>query len=184
MPRPAWFNLRQYAPDGAVLTYPYHAGDVMWVPDSADSQIRPTLRVHDASTAYSTWLQTAVPGYRAANGTPLNSLITEQELPAAMLPLPDSAYGPAIAPDRIANQSYTYFSVITPGVAVRQFVQGALDGGLPLDWNMDDPLNGQTGTGVNGLRPGDTLFLFGGAIIRNKEANLVDAAGYAAGGGD
>ncbi len=173
--RPAWFNLRQYAPDGAVLNYPYHSGDVVWVADSASSQMRPTLRVYDADGTYSAWLQNALPAYPA-----LNSLITEQEIPAAMLTPADDPYGASLSPERAANQAYTYFSAVTSSVAVRQFVQGGLDGGLSLDWDMDDPLNGQAGAGITGLRPGDTIFLFGGAIIRNEAATVREAAGYAA----
>jgi hypothetical protein len=43
---------------------------------------------------------------------------------------------------------------------------------------MDDPLGQQIGAGTKGLRPGDFIFLFGGAIVRNEQASINAASIY------
>jgi hypothetical protein len=82
--------------------------------------------------------------------------------------------GVALAPPDAL--SYTYFSAVRPDVTVRQLVIGADDGGLSLAWNSDDLHNRQIGAGVAGDQPGDTLFLFGGAVVRPLNEIAIYAA--------
>lgn len=178
--RPAWFDLNQTAPDAAAwLNYPYYTGDVAWVDDTADGRLVPAIQLQDTVGTYADWLWKTFPAYKSANGIGLQALIARQELPVAAFRPPEATYSLPLKPETIVSQGYTYISAVEPGLSARQFVQGGLDGGLPLYWDMDDPYNGQTGAGIDGARPGDYFFLFGGAVLHNAEANIQDSAIYA-----
>ncbi len=184
--RSAWFNTAVYPTDLAVgqtveprPNYPYHSGDVAYIPDSATSGMRPIVQVQDVGGAYETWLLNNHPTYRAAPGT-IQRLAVEDALP--LIPVlggPETPYSPAMIPDLIVSDAYGYVSAVRPDVSVRQFIHGGDDESLHTEWDSDDPLNEQIGAGIRGSRPGDYVFLFGGAIVRNAEAGS-DAAIYAA----
>ncbi len=179
-PRPAWYTLNQYAPNArARLNTPYYTGDVVWLPDGRGSQLSPVVNVQDKTTRYTDWLMNNLNGYRAADGTRLSQLAIEQTLPAAYFAPKDATYAVGFKPDEAANRAYSYVSAITPAVSARQFVQGGTDGGLSFYFDADDPYNEQTGAGLNGSLPGDYLFLFGGAVVDNAEADVSSAAIYA-----
>ena len=184
--RPAWFSLPQYTAvtgtptDPVTLSYPYHSGDVAWVNDGSDSSIDPVIRVQDTSVqsgtgSFANWLTSTLPNYPSDTHLSINQLADEGELPVEMIGQNGSA---ALHPDQIASDSYTYISAVRPNVSVRQFVDGGDSGGLNLSWDQDDPLNRQIGAGVNGNRPDDFIFLFGGAVVR--EAKFRDTAVYSA----
>ncbi len=179
VPRPAWFKLEQYAPDAlARLNIPYYTGDVLWLPDGRDGQLNPVVSVQDKASTYADWLAANQGGYVAADGTPFNQLLIEETLPTVLFPPKDPAYAVGMQPDKAVNRAYSYVSVISPAVSARQFVQGGTDGGLPFYFDADDPYNQQSGAGLNGSRPGDYLFLFGGAVVENDDAKLRSAAIY------
>ncbi len=173
--RPAWYNGRVYAQivgadsDAIRPNAPFFSGDVTWIADSATGGVQPAVRVQDTVGKYSDWLQRHL--------TPGVAIKDADELPVPLMGPTDSAYGIALLPGRIVNDAYTYFSAVRPGVTERQFVLGADDGGLPLGLNGNDPANGQVGAGAGNL-PGDYLFLFGGAIIRNPQADVREAVIY------
>lgn len=178
--RPAWFNVNEYAPNaGGRLNYPYQPGDVAWIPDGANSQLKPIIQAQDTTTNYANWLINNLPGYSSSYGADINRLAVEGELPVSMFS-PGNPFGEALIPDRIVNQGYTYVSADLPGPTARQFVQGGSNTDTPFAWDMDDPLNGQAGAGLSGVRPGDFMFLFGGAVVRNEAADIHETAAYAA----
>ena len=158
-PRPAWYSLGQYADalglslDNARLNAPYHSGDVVWIGANADSGLLPVIRLQDVS---------------GHNGQTLAGGAAASELPVL---LPSGAA--LTPPDDLA---YTYFSAVRPDVTVRQMVIGGDDGGLPLAWDSDDLYNRQIGAGVSGDQPGDTIFLFGGVVVRPLNEIAIYAA--------
>lgn len=155
---PAWFVARQYAPEVFPgLQWPYYRGDVVWLPD-VSGQIDPIIRVQDTEGAYTNWLK--------QNQIASPPSIIEQELPVTTR-----------APE---NDAYAYISAMLPGVSARQYIQGSDDGGLNPFINTEDRLNQQIGAGLRGLSAGDFIFLFGGAVMRNAEADIRDAAVYGA----
>ncbi len=171
--RPAWFSLNRYLSvvprvSDFHLNYPYHSGDVVWV--ATNNTFNPVVQVQDLQGAYTAWLQNNLPGDTVPGGLPLAQAAAEDELPV----------GVYTAPDGNANDGYFYISALRPGVTARQFIAAGHDGGLPLYWEWNDPLNRQIGTGINSTRAGDFLFLFGGAVVRNAEAGVQDTAIYAA----
>lgn len=172
----AWFSAEQFAP-GILprLNFPYHSGDVAWLPDGLNGQIRPIIQAQDVSGGYANWLLANLPP--ALN--PQQRMVDEQ-LPVAQFSAPDDRYGPALRPDGVINDAYAYVSAVLPGVTARQFVDGGLNGGLDTYWDADDPFNQQFGAGLTGSRPGDFVFLFGGAVVRNEQAGVRDTAAYAA----
>ncbi len=179
--RPAWFIQQQVAPAAAsAFNLPYHSGDIVWLPDGLTSRLNPTLRAQDVRGAYAEWLLNAAPRYAEANGDDLNRLRIIQELPLAILNPGSAPLSAALQPESISNQGYTYLSAVLPAVTARQVIQGGSQGGLRLDLDANDPLNGQAGAGPDGLRPGDVLFIFGGSILRNSEIGLADASIYGA----
>ncbi len=176
----AWFSVRQYAPESeAWLNYPYHIGDVAWVADGVNGHIKPILQVQDTVGTYANWLWNTFPGYQSASGANVPNMIARQELPVTEFTDPTSIYSLPLKPDTIISQGYTYLNAVTPSISARQFIQGDTTGGLPLYWDMDDPYNGQAGAGITGSRPGDYFFLFGGAVVRNQQANIQDTSIYA-----
>lgn len=185
-PRPAWFSLNRYADvigiDGAAqrMYFPYHSGDVAWIADGRDGGMLPSLRLHDQRGNYRDWLLSRLdPPMFAA--WPLEQRAAQQELPVEIYTRSGAIYGPALKPDEIASAGYSYVSALRPGVSARQWVSGAesLDG-LPLYWDSSDRYNQQMGAGINGDAPGDYLFLFGGVVVRNRQAALSEAAIYGA----
>jgi hypothetical protein len=179
--RPAWFNTMRYGPgedEPLSMYYPYYSGDVLWYLDAPNTRINPLLEIQDTGGAYEQWLRQVLPGYRSDNGFTIEQLAAKDSLPAWIVGQSEDAYG--FAPERIVNDAYTYLSVNRPGLTVRQYVQGGNDGGLPMYWSPNDPDNQQIGAGVGGEQPGDYVFLFGGAVIRNTEADVYDTAIYAA----
>lgn len=182
--RQAWFDTGQYPvsnPDSNRRPYyPYYSGDVVWSPEGGMSGIVPILQVQDAHGLYRDWLIITRPDERTALGD-IRQLARLDELPLlSVLAGPPTAYRPALMPESIVNSAYAYLSAVRPDVTVRQWVQGSDDTGLRVDWDNDDPLNGQLGAGIDGNRVGDYIFLFGGAIIRNAEAGINEAAIYGA----
>ncbi len=177
--RPAWFNTQEYAQvvgssaNMAQLFFPYHSGDVAWIDDGRDSGIVPEIRVQDLHSengdgAYAQQVIASLPDYTSGSGLSIRQLAAEDELPV---------YNNTSAlMDQVG--SYTYVSAVRPNVTVRQYVSGGDDGGLPLYWDDDDPLNRQIGAGIGGNRPGDFIFLFGGAVIRAGDVR--DTAIYGA----
>lgn len=174
----AWFEVDQYAAvlgiDGedARPNLPYHSGDVAWLQDGRESGLLPVIRLQDRLGAYQGWLRTYTP-----DNADIERRAARDVLPAVLLSAPESAYPPALAPQAIVNHAYTYVSAVRPGVTLRQFISGG-DNGLPLQLSADDTYNQQIGAGIAGEQPGDYIFLFGGAVIRNEQAGIADAAIY------
>lgn len=180
--RPAWFSTALYPPEesldaGADLQrvyYPYFRGDVARLQDSREGGLSPGLSVQEVNVQpYGDWLlghDPALAGRIAADEMPLMPVLGG----------PESPYGVALRPDFIVNEAYAYLSAVRPAVTVRQMVAGGGDALLPLYWDSDDPYNGQIGAGWAGDRPGDYMFLFGGGVIRNAEANISAVMPYAA----
>lgn len=186
-PLPAWYNTRLYPPSRnestfipSILNAPYHSGDVAVYADSATSGIRPALQVQDISQEYADWLHGTLPDYVSPSGQALDELIRRDSLPLlTVLGGVGIPYGPSLAPELIVNQAYSYFSAVRPNITIRQFVQGGGENNLiPLHWDAEDPLNRQIGAGINGDRPGDFTFVFGGAVVSNAEAGINTAAIY------
>ncbi len=178
--RPAWYladNLTNTEDTGAQLYAPYHHGDVLWVPDGAANGVQPTVTVQDRVGDYAAWLTTNQQRYTNRNGQPIERLAATDALPAVLL---DDSAGLALAPAEATNIAYTYLSYVTPAVTARQVVVGREPTHDDLLLDMDDPLLGQIGAGAAGLRPGDTFFMFGGAVVRNTAQNVQATAIYGA----
>lgn len=183
---PAWFTTANYPPPQVLesplprLHYPYFAGDVAYIADSPNVGIRPVLQVQDLEGRYRSWLNGSVANYIAPTGDSLTRLGAIGALPLlSVLGGVPSPYSPALIPELVVNNAYAYISATRPDVTVRQFVQGADSPALMVNWDNDDTLNRQIGTGQLGNSEGDYIFLFGGAVVRNPEAGIQDVAVYA-----
>lgn len=174
---PAWFNTRLYAPEGGVpyLRFPYHSGDVLWYGD--ELQVQPVLTIQDTEGSYRNWLLQSLSN-DARDDLTLPEQAMRGELPVVMSG--GTGYSLGLNPQPVVNDAYSYFSVVRPGLSVRQFIAGGEDGGLSLGWSANEPANQQIGAGPTGASPGDYLFIFGGAVIRNAEADIHTAVPYAA----
>jgi hypothetical protein len=160
-----------------IANAPYQSGDVLWLPDGADSGIAPIVRLQDLLGSYSAWLLAGVSTNGGELGVRIRDSATIGELPAALLTDGVLPFNPA--DDALpANFGYSYISMVTPALSARQFVSGSALPSLPSWMDMDDPLNGQIGAGAGGLLPGDVLFLFGGAVVRNETIDLVSSSIY------
>lgn len=181
---PLWFSSANYPPgnDSTIRGYyPYHPGDIARITDGFDGGLVPTINAHDLTNSYQNWLLGTTPQYVSTRGYDLTIEGQLEALPLQpILGGPRLAYGPALEPDLIANQAYAYISAVRPGVSVRQYVTGGTQTTLPLYWDSADPLNQQIGAGADGDEPGDYTFLFGGLVVRNPEAAVATAHGYAA----
>jgi hypothetical protein len=182
--RPAWFNRAQYPPTGedapSRLNYPYHSGDVAWIADGRDGGIEPVMRVQDTVGAFENWMLATWPDYVGSDGMGIRRMIARDELPLGILGTPGGAIPPALSPDSIANDGYSYLSAVRPDITARQLIQGGFGDDILASWDLNNPYNGQIGTGLTGDMPGDFLFLFGGAVVHNEQAGVEEAAIYAA----
>ena len=183
---PAWFTTATYPPAESldvvapIVHYPYFSGDVAYLPDNRNAGLRPVLYVQDLADDYRNWLTGTVQNYQSPSGDSLERLAALGSMPLlSVLGGPPSPYSPVLISDLIVNDAYAYISATRPDVTVRQFVQGSNSPDLSVNWDGDDPLNGQIGAGVLGDREGDYTFLFGGAVVRNAEAGIQDAMIYA-----
>ncbi len=181
---PAWFFVEQLGAsdsETALLNVPYHAGDVVWLPDSPGASLLARFALQDLNGQYTQWLRETRPEYTSPDGTHIQRLAARDALPNAMLSQ-EAATDPLIPFDaeQASNTGYTYVSFVRPGVRVRQFVLGGELGDVPLAWSPDDPLNGQLGAGFAGARPGDYTYLFGGGVVRNADANIQQSVIYGA----
>jgi hypothetical protein len=178
--RPAWFDASHYAGTNGVLgnalfpNLPYHSGDVAWVIDGDNGGLQPIITAQDTEGVYATWLE------RMLSDGSYRERVVREELPVTMLNSAEALFGPALAPDALMNESYAYFSAARAGVTASQLVLGAEGGTVPTLLEPDDRYNYQTGAGITGDRAGDFLFLFGGAVVRNPQAQLADTAIYGA----
>lgn len=180
--RPAWFNARRYGPaQGASrMQYPYHAGDVLWYPDDPASGVLPIIELQDRVGRLAAWLMAALPDFADARGDDLARRDALDSLPVFLLPDAPFTAARLPDPDRIPHEAYNYISAVRPALSVRQYVAGGLDGGLPLHWDPTEVYSGQIGAGISGDRPGDYVFMFGGAVVRNPEAEIAETAIYGA----
>lgn len=179
--RPAWFALRQYGPQlaDARFSYPYHAGDILWYAADSANTIQPGLSLQDTAGNYTAWVASALAGYVAPDGQTIDRKIARDELPVFMTGSGGQArYNPVL--EDPLNDAYSYFSVVRPGMTVRQMVLGSDDPNLPLHWDMRDPYNAQIGSGLMGDLPGDFAFMFGGVVLRNSQADVIETAIYGA----
>ncbi|MBZ0302400.1 MAG: hypothetical protein K8J31_21820, partial [Anaerolineae bacterium] len=180
--RPAWFTSRRYDPESGPLRLmsPYQTGDVLWYAADTDNTVRPAMSVQDTALMYAQWLSDALPDYRAPDGQSMARRAARGELPVIMMGDKQPDYNPVL--QSLTNDAYAYFSVVRPGLSVRQFVQGSDDPGLLLYWDMNDPYNEQIGSGLTGDLAGDYVFMFGGAVVRNPDADIAEAAIYGSAG--
>ncbi|MBK8024670.1 MAG: hypothetical protein IPK19_25410 [Chloroflexi bacterium] len=166
---PAWFDLARYAEaneldaDELLLPFPYNSGDVAWLPDGVDGDMRPGLTLFDHDGSYTAALRGLASVGDLGDPAQVEQQIARQEMP--------------IVPDT----SYAYISAVRPNATVRQFI--SVSGREPLgtletDWHNDDPLNRQIGAGIDGVLPDDLILLFGGVIVRTPGGEPA-AAGYA-----
>ncbi|MBN2471987.1 MAG: hypothetical protein JXN59_14800, partial [Anaerolineae bacterium] len=182
--RLAWYALTQVAPDvfyeypAARLRWPYHSGDVLWARDRI-AHIFSGLRLTDTGGVYEEWLAAHLPGWTGADDATIQMLANQDELPLVTLAESGCDVGPALLPERIANESYAYLNAVRSGMTIRQMVIGdETPGVIQTGWEFDDPHNFQRGVGANGDLPGDYTFLFGGAVVRNAALGLNETAIY------
>lgn len=181
--RPPWYiasRLQEAAgveDESAVVYAPFHSGDVAWVADGAENGLAPRLHLQDIVGTYRDWLIMGRATDASHIGATLREAAAIEELPAALFGSGAQDYNPA-ATEPPVNIGYTYVSVVTPGVTLRQFVSAAVTPTLTSWVDMDDPLNGQIGAGFQGLLPGDFMFIFGGALLRNSEIDTRAAVIY------
>ena len=179
--RPAWFNTSQYPPPELSLDvserpyYPYHSGDVAVIQDSFNGGLRPIMQIQDIKGSYSDWFLANVASDRS-----VERQVVMDEIPVMpVLGGPFGDYGTALLPGFVVNEAYSYISAVRPDVTVRQFVLGQQDDLLPLHWDGNDTYNQQIGAGLEGDRPGDYIFLFGGTVVRNGETGIKEVSAYA-----
>jgi len=180
--RPAWYTVRSYPATNSAaprLNTPFFSGDVAVYYPTEDSGIRPVMSVQDVGGRYVAWLQSTL-GDALPDGRSLSVVANRDTLP--LIPVlggANSPYQAALVPQRWVSTAYGYVSAVRAGVTQRQFV-AASGQGLPLNWDADDPLNGQIGAGLAGDRAKDYTFVFGGALVKNAEIPLNTIAIYAA----
>ena len=73
-----------------------------------------------------------------------------------------------IRAEELSLLAYSYASVQRPGVRVREMIQGG--GPTSAYWRFTDAYHMQSGNGREGDLPGDFKFMYGGAVIRDIQA--------------
>lgn len=155
-PERPWFDLSVYAPEALdiepVVNYPYFSGDVAYLPDIPEAGLYPVIQLQDKFGLYTESLLQQYPDFVSERGN-LDQRIAEAALPIIYTP-----------------ESYAYISTVRPAVQLRQFVHAQQDRSVDTYWQNDETFQNQPGTGINGNRPGDIIFLFGGAVVPDDTA--------------
>jgi hypothetical protein len=185
--RPQWFHtsdihpsgLKENTPatpedDGFMMLYPYHTGDILWVPDRSNSIIA-DLSVDDQDGWYGDILDTRYRQVPWVNrtGQPIDERTTIGELPLVTTTYKD--YEWSLFPEFVDQWGYAYLSTQRPGVSVRSYV--ATDNLFRTYWSTDYKYDRQLGNGSQGDLENDIKLQFGGAVIRYGEH--MDYLGYA-----
>jgi hypothetical protein len=163
-PDDAWYTSRRLLeraglnPDQPVTAfYPFHPGDVLWLPDGAD------WAAHAAASRVVADPALADP---AGADAPLAVPSALRLIMAASRP--DAAVRTF---DRVFDAAPGQHSPVQPLMLAGRFGEDAV-------WNTDDRLAEQVGAGFAGLRATDPVFILGGAAW--EEAGVSRRAGYSA----
>lgn len=177
--RPQWFNTSDIHPSGLkentaetpedeqfMMPYPYHTGDILWVPDQSNSIIA-DLSVDDQSGWYSALLAARnrqLPPNDRTRQT-LDERAAIGELP--LVTTTDNDYLWRLFPEFVDQWGYAYLSAQRPGVSVRGYV--ATDNLFRTYWSTDYKYDRQFGNGTEGDRENDIKLQYGGAVIHYGE---------------
>ncbi|MBW4437973.1 MAG: hypothetical protein KME04_12605 [Pleurocapsa minor GSE-CHR-MK-17-07R] len=164
-PAPAWYVGSRLAPliganaDNLIVNMPYFSGGLAFIGADSRDGFMPALSLQDGDGLAGSFSTAALEA-----GVPQEDVWRGQFPP-------------------VGADSYSIVSAVTAGVTVRQFARagfGTFADDLPLFADSDDPLNAQIGAGFDGLRTGDLVFFFGGAVQRDASTGDAQTAGYAA----
>jgi len=160
----AWFDTATYpidAPNVApILNYPYHSGDIVFIPDETQYAINPIMDIQDLTGIYSSYLQDNFADLVTERGD-LNRLNLDDALPIVFTP---------------AEPVYAYIGAVRPDGVIRQFVQGQSNNVPDFYFDNSENVNEQIGFGRLGNTEGDYIFLFGNLRLGNTYAGYASLA--------
>lgn len=180
-PRPQWFFQKNIHPAGwpeipaeipseapenwqTMMLFPYQSGDVVWVAHR-NNNLSNELTFHDTSGALESFLLARADQYPIGgqnNNGSIDDRAQVDEMP--FISTTSNGWDDALHPEMVDQMGYFYMAVGRAGVAVRNYV--AQDGLFRAYWSTDWRYARQLGTGVEGDRPGDMKFQFGGGVFR------------------
>jgi hypothetical protein len=178
--RPQWFFQRDIHSDGigetpiempasqellsGMINLPYQSGDVVWIAHENNS-LSNELTFQDTVGLVEQFMLGRVDQYRR-NGVNCDQDIRRRiglgEIP--FLTTTDVGWDSQLHPEQVDQIGYFYMAVGRPSVGVRNYV--AQDGLFRAYWTTDYRYNRQLGTGMEGDRPNDLKYQFGGGVFR------------------
>lgn len=151
---------------------PYGVGDILWQTGDDTGVVRITAQdteglVQEAISAWGKANHDADPRIPS-----LDARARAGELPLNMFTA--SGLNPVVFPEKIVSYGYWYGAVERPGERVREIISVDEPNSKSADtyWRFDDSYALQPGVGLEGDRPNDFKFLFGGAVFRDTTRNL------------
>lgn len=166
-PRPQWFFRKQlgHASEVGHTFFPFHSGDVQWMPDQTQESGITAVAFHDPFDAVGPALRAI---YAAQPEAPprafIDNALSIGEAP--VVSLSSTAIDPHVDPALTDYWSYGYRFVERPAVRVREIV--VEEPGPFTYWRFGDFYGLQLGNGGNGDLPNDFKFQFGGVVVRGS----------------
>ena len=161
---PPWGFGSDFEPGGH-HHFPFFTGDIVWgiedaEPNRKDQDMGPGDSVITGLTFQSLDSKNSLVT-RVIEQTEKN-LVEAGEIPLIMIPDSPGDF----RPEELNFRGYSYNSVQSPGVRVRETVQSGFAG--KTYWRFNDAYHMQSGNNPSeGDRPGEFKFLYGGAVIRD-----------------
>ncbi|MBS1251670.1 MAG: hypothetical protein MAG451_00703 [Anaerolineales bacterium] len=161
--RTQWFVRSTTGEDGGHINFPFASGDVAWAPEGDKTGAKITFQDPDGAT-------TQVLRERAALSYPSIRGPGDIENRIAMgeAPLFSVAAGPsdpAYTLNPLEQVGYTYRVAQRPGISVHQ--QVTEDSVHAPIWQFSNRHSSQIGMGMDGERPNDFKWHFGGVVLRD-----------------
>ena len=161
--RTQWFTRDMTGVEGGHLNFPFASGDVAWATDSDGSAAKVTF--HDPDGVLSQALREraalSYPSYQGPGD--IENRITMGETP--LFSVASGPNDPAYTLNPIEQWGYTYRVAQRPGMSVHQ--QVTEDTTHAPIWRFGNRHSSQVGMGMDGERPSDFKWQFGGVVLRD-----------------
>jgi hypothetical protein len=161
--RTQWFVRSLTGVDDGHINYPFASGDVVWATDDDGSAARVTFYDPDGTVTQALRERAAL-SYPPHDGPgDIENRITMGETPLFSVAAGPS--DPAYTLNPVEQWGYTYRVAQRPGMSVHQ--QVTEDSAHAPIWRFGNRHSSQVGMGMDGERPNDFKWQFGGVVLRD-----------------
>jgi hypothetical protein len=161
--RTQWFTRSATGVEGGHLNFPFASGDIAWATDNDGSAAKVTFQDPDGTVTQVLRERAALsyPSYEGPGN--LENRITMGETPLFSVAAGPS--DPAYTLNPMEQWGYTYRVAQRPGISIHQ--QVTEDTTHAPIWRFGNRHSSQIGQGMDGERPNDFKWQFGGVVLRD-----------------